>query len=200
MEILLLGLSSGIWFGIFLLAFLAIGIIVSEYDNFAMGTITLIAGLSLLQWVFGVPVWAAIVSNPFIIVLFAIVYIVCGSLFTGFWKFPNFVNKNKLNIQLAFESWIKINSPSSSKEEYVDKLKSEEKFEQFLDSTSYPMSASKNKNRLASWVLMWPFALLWELSHKPAIWLWELVYYNLGEVFQHVSKNAARKIRKNGIK
>ena len=200
MEILLLGLSSGIWFGIFLLAFLAIGIIVSEYDNFAMGTITLIAGLSLLQWVFGVPVWAAIVSNPFIIVLFAIVYIVCGSFFTGFWKFPNFVNKNKLNIQLAFETWIKNTYPSSSKEEYVDKLKSEEKFEQFLDSTSYPMSASSNKNRLASWVLMWPFALLWELSHKPAIWLWELVYYNLGEVFQHVSKNAARKIRKNGIK
>jgi hypothetical protein len=200
MEILLLGLSSGIWFGIFLLAFLVVGIIVSEYDNFAMGTITLITGLSLLQWVFGVPVWAAIVSNPFIIILFAIVYIVCGSFFTGFWKLPTFVNKNKLSIQLAFESWIKNTYPSSSKEEYVDKLKSEEKFEQFLDSPSYPMSASRNKNRLASWVLMWPFALLWELSHKPAIWLWELVYYNLGEVFQQVSKKTARKIRKNGIK
>lgn len=200
MEILLLGLSSGIWFGIFLLAFLAVGIVVSEYDNFAMGTFTLIAGLSLLQWVFDVPVWAAIVSNPFIVILFAIVYIACGSFYTGFWRFPNFVSKNKLKIQLAYESWIKNSNPSASKEEYTDKLRSEQKFEEFLDSPSYPMSASSNKNRLASWVLMWPFALLWELSHKPAIWLWEAIYYNLGEVFQQASKKAARKIRNSNVK
>lgn len=200
MEALLFGLSGGIMFGIFLLSFFVIGIIVSEYDNFAFGTLTLLTGLSVMQWVFGVPVWATFVSNPLIIMLALAAYVLIGSLYTGVWKFPNFVIKNKLNIQLSFENWIKINFPSSSKEQYINHLESEDNFEQFLDSPSYPMSALKNKNRLASWVLMWPFALLWELSHKPAIWLWDIIYSNLGEVFQNVSKQTARKNRVTGSK
>lgn len=195
MELLLLGLTSEIWLMLFLLSFVVMGMVVSAYDNVMLASLTLIAGLAALQWIFGVPVWASIVANPLIIVLFAAAYIVIGSFYTGLWRFPNFVSSNKLSIRVNFEIWVKDVYRTDTKEQYIANLKSDEKYEEYLDSTYYPMSASKNKTRLASWVLMWPFALTWELSHKPAIWIWDTVYSNLGEVFQQISKRTARNLR-----
>lgn len=187
------------WFDVFLLCFIFLGIVVSAYDNFSLGTIMIISWLALLQWIFDVPVWTTITNNPFIIVVAITVYVLCGTLYTGLWKFPNFVKKNKLKIQLAFENWVRNNFKNTiDKQVYITHLQSDDNFNAFLDSSSYPMSASNNKNRLASWVLMWPFALALELSYKPAMWLWEIVYNNLGEVFQQVSKNTALKNRVNG--
>ncbi len=200
MEFLLFGLSGGIWFLIFLAAFVIFGMVSSEYDNFFWGTLTLISGLAIMEWVFAVPVWATIMANPLTVIVIAAVYILIGSLYAGFWKFRNFVLKNEGHIKEAFINWIKSSPSYERKDDITEILKSDEKFEQFLDSNYYPMAPSKHKNRLANWVLMWPFALLWELSHKPAIWLWDTIYSQLGTLFLEISKSTARSLRNKSSK
>lgn len=200
MEFLLFGLSGGIWFMIFLAAFVIFGMVSSEYDNFFWGTLTLISGLAIMEWVFGIPIWASIVANPLTVIVIAAVYILIGSLYAGFWKFRNFVLKNEGHIRESFISWIKSSPSYERKDDITEILKSDEKFEQFLDSNYYPMAPSKHKNRLANWVLMWPFALLWELSHKPAIWLWDTIYAQLGTLFLEISKSTARSLRNKSTK
>jgi hypothetical protein len=73
-------------------------------------------------------------------------------------------------------------------------------FETFLNSTSYRFSVKNNKDRVASWVLLWPTSFAWELIHKPFIWLWDSVYYGLGKVFEKINHDQARKILENAPK
>lgn len=200
MEFLLFGLSGGFWFLIFLAAFVIFGMVSSEYDDFFWGSLTLISGLSIMEWGFAVPIWASITANPLTFFIMAAVYIFVGASYAGFWKFRNFVLKNESKIKSEFIQWIKSSPSYERKDDITEILKSDEKFEQFLDSNYYPMAPSKHKNRLANWVLMWPFALLWELSHKPAIWLWDTIYSQLGTLFLEISKSTARSIRNKSSK
>lgn len=192
----LLAFAGGLGFAAFFILFFIAGIVVSEFDSFFMGTLTLISGLAIMQWVFGVPIWASIVSNPFIVLLILGVYIAVGSMYTAFWRFPNFINKHKDRIQSNYESYIRNTFNAKTSDEFAKYLKDDNNFENYLDSNHYEYKASKNKDRLSSWVLMWPFAVAWELMHKPAIWLWETIYYNLGDLFDNVSKRTARGLRK----
>ena len=200
MEFLLFGLTGGFWFVAFIIAFLIFGAVASEYDNFFWGTLTLVSGLAIMQWIFGVPIWATITANPFAILIFAAIYVLVGAIYAGFWRFRNYVLSHEGKIKSDFISWIKSSPNYNSKDDISSLISSDQKFEEFLDSSYYPMAPSKHKNRLANWVLMWPFALLWELSHKPAIWVWNTIYAQLGSLFLEISKNTARSIRNSGKK
>jgi len=183
----------------FLFTFFIIGVIVSEYDSFFAGTLTFVVGLSALQWLFSVPIWSTIVTNPLIIVLFIAIYISVGAAYTNWWRWPNYIERQSDRIVNAYSNYMTIHNSNVSREEYHNLVTSEKCYEDFLQSQSYPFPAHKNKDRLASWVLMWPFAATWELMHKPARWVWETVYNNLGKIFDATSKNTARKLRKNSI-
>lgn len=179
-----MGGFSGVWFALFLLIFVGFGIFSAENDSFFMGTLTFIIGLGLMDFVFGVPVWATIVGNPFVIVLFLAIYIAAGAAYTGLWRWVRFIKDRGNEIERSFQSWA-----HSRKQE-----KQSADFDLFLNSDSYKFKAATHKDRLAAWVLTWPFGLLWDLMHRPARWVFNTVYNNLGVVFETVSKNTARKI------
>jgi len=175
---------GGAWFAMFMLFFIVVGVIANEMDSFWMGVGTLLVGLAAMEWLFQIPVWASIAANPLMLVLYAAVYLAVGSLYTGVWSWPNYIKDRADHIKMDYGSFLN-----------KRKLKGDaDSFEEFLDSSEYRYTASKNKDRLAAWVLMWPFGLIWDLSHRPARWLWNNVYAVLGTTFERVSKNTARKI------
>jgi hypothetical protein len=202
---------SGAWFGIFMLAFIVIGIVANEMDSFWMGAATLLVGLAGMEFLFDVPVWASIFANPLMLLLYAAVYVAVGSLYTGLWSWPNFIREHADNIKMDYGSWkndlIRSNRvekrrtladlAQGKEAEQADEITDpnlDTSFETFLDSSNYRYPASRHKDRLAAWVLMWPFGLLWDLMHRPARWIWNTVYSGLGQVFERVSKQTARKI------
>lgn len=201
MELLFFGLTGGFWFVAFMILFLVSGIVSTQYDNFFWGTLTLVTGLAIMQWVFGVPVWATLYANPLIMLVIASIYLFIGAVYAGFWKFRNYVISSEGKIKSEFSAWVK-NSPScNSKEDFERLVNSDSMFDDYLDSPFYCMAPSKHINKLANWTLMWPFAVIWELSHKPAIWLWNTIYSQLGTLFFEISKSTARQMRsknKNG--
>lgn len=180
-----LGAFSGVWFALFLLIFIASGIFSVENDSFFGGTITFVLGLAGMDLLFGVPVWETLNANWLSLFLFLAIYIAAGSAYAGFWKWIGFIQENEDSINEKYLQWAKA----------ANKHGEPDDFETYLNSDSYKFKAKYHKERLAAWVLMWPFGLLWDLMHRPARWVFNTVYENLGTMFDSIGKNTARKMR-----
>lgn len=187
MEVFLAA-AGGTWFAIFALFIFVAGIVSAEYDSFFGGTATFIVGLLGADIIFGYSVIAAIISNPLIILLALALYVFVGSVYTGFWKWPDYIRSVSDLIDAKFNIWL-------------NKDKQNHSFDEFLESVEYsPFSAANNKERLAAWVLMWPFSLFWELLRKPAIWLFNTSYAMLGDMFESIGKRTAKAVYNKGNK
>lgn len=197
--------AGGLWLGLFGLVVLCSLMWASSSDSFILGSAVILLSAVVAQFVFAIPVWATIVANPFMLLLYIAVYAAIGSLYTAMWRLPNFLKKNADRIQSDYESWR--NSQGSWKESLKRKARGEEEeapadvsFDTFLNSSYYNYSVRNNKDRVASWVLLWPASFTWEMMHKPFIWVWESVYYGLGKTFEKINHNQARKILESNSK
>lgn len=197
--------AMGVWFAAFMLLFFVGLVWASERDSFLLGTSVILVGAAVGEFVFGLPIIASVVANPFMLVVYVAVYIAFGALYAGLWRLPNFVKKNSSRIQSDYVAWkdrLTTNHERSWRAKIKDHVTGTEEqpapvdvsFDTFLNSSSYQYSVRNNKDRVASWVLLWPASLTWELMHKPFIWLWNSVYFGLGEVFERINRDTARKV------
>ena len=179
------GAFGGVWFALFVLLFIVCGIFSAETDSFFTGTATFVLGLAGLDLMFGYPVWETVVSNPLSILLFLAIYIAAGSAYAGLWRWVRYIKEHSEDINNSFLRWAR----EARKDAQPDD------FETYLDSDYYAYKASKHKDKLAAWVLLWPFGLLWDLMHRPARWVFNTVYNNLGTLFDKIGKHTARSIQ-----
>lgn len=183
-----LGAFSGVWFALFIIIFAVCGTFTATIGNMFWSLVVLAAGACILEFIIGISVLSILIANPLLVIAVLAIYIGIGAAYTGLWRWPSHLRKQSSTIKYAFEEWARPRG-----KELQGKTK-EESFEIFLDSANYSSwHPSRNKERLSTWVLMWPFAMGWELSHKPLIWIFETVYYTLGDMFVAIGKNTARK-------
>lgn len=166
-----------------LLSFIAAGIFSAEMDSAFMAFGTIVVGLLTLQYGFGIAVWAAIIANPLLIVAAFFLNIMAGGVYTAVWRWPEFIRNNKQHILSSYDLWVDAQNASEPNS-----------FDTYLESGRYTYNASSHKERLATWVFMWMFSLVWELSRKPVIWLAKTVYAGFGGMFQKIGLNTARKL------
>ena len=183
--------AGGLWLGLFGLVVLASLIWASEIDSFILGSAVILISAAVAQYVFAIPVWATLIANPLMLILYIAVYVAIGSVYAAMWKLPNYVNKNANHIENDYNRWKENQTKTAwgKKDETADVS-----YDTFLDSPYYEYSVKNNKDRVASWVLLWPASLTWELMHKPFVWLWDSVYYGLGKVFEKINRDQAKKI------
>lgn len=168
------------WFILFTIAVIALGIFASEIESFAGGTGTFIIGLVSLQWWFGIPVWQSIVDNPLSVVLYLVIYTIVGAAYTLLWRWPEFLRDNAKVITNDYDRFMKHNIGSSK--------------EDFVASDSYPFPVKKYATHIYTWMLTWPFSLLWELSRKPIRYVYRVVYDSLGDTFGRIGKAVTMRI------
>lgn len=203
-ELMLIS-AGGLWLGLFSLILFGSLVWASESDSFFLGTAVILIGAVIAQFVFSIPVWATIVANPLMLIVYLAVYVAAGALYAGMWRLPGYIRKHSDVIQRDYTSWkdTKTRDQERSWRNTIrDKVTGPEEdpkpvdvsFDTFLNSDHYRFSVRKNKDRVASWVLLWPAGVTWELMHKPFIWMWESVYYGLGDVFERINRDSARKI------
>ena len=178
--------AGGIWLGLFGLAVLALLIFSVEKDSFILGSSVLIISLAIAELAFNIPIWASILANPLIAVFYLLVYIAVGTLYASFWKLPNFIKKNSVNIQTDFDLWKRSGQWGGTKKDIS--------FDAFLNSSSYNYKIKDNKERVISWVMLWPAGVLWEFTHKPFIFIWETVYRGLAGSLERINHDTAKKI------
>jgi len=194
--------AGGLWLGLFGLVVLGSLIWASESDSFILGSAVILISAVVAQFVFTIPVWATIVANPFILILYIAFFAAIGAVYTAMWRLPNYIKKNADNIQRDYETWTKEQEGwlRRAQKDGSTETKIDISYEKFLDSSSYHYSVRDNKDRVASWVLLWPASLTWELMHKPFIWLWDSVYCGLGKVFEKINRDQAKKVLENSSK
>jgi hypothetical protein len=189
--------AGGLWLGLFALVVLSGILWASSVDSFILGSAVVFVSLVVAQFLFAIPVWAAISANPFMLIVYIVFYGAVGAVYTALWRLPNYVKKNGDLIQSDYNRWKREQDDWNRKGHYETRDIS---FETFLNSTSYRFSVKNNKDRVASWVLLWPTSFAWELIHKPFVWLWDSVYYGLGKVFEKINHDQAKKILENAPK
>lgn len=183
-----IGAFSGVWLALFAIVFIACGTFTASVGNFFWSAVVLAAGAGVLEFLVGISILSVLIANPLLIVAVIGAYIAVGAAYTGLWRWPAHLRKHSGVIQSVFNQFV-----DSHAKQLAGKTKAEQ-FEIFLDSDRYSSwHPRSNKERLSTWVVMWPFAMGWELSHKPLIWVFETVYYTLGDMFVAVGKNTARK-------
>jgi predicted membrane protein len=173
-----------ILFIIFLLFACGLAIVAAEADNFIFTTATMLSTFIVLDVFFAVPIWATILSNPLTIIMFVFAYTLVGAAYTAMWRWPESLQERASEIQEQYARWTKMNETLTKQD--------------FMNSYEYSKySASYNYDKLANWVLAWPFSLAWELARKPAIWLWNTSYEILGTLFDRIAKRVITKILKD---
>lgn len=175
----LIALLGGFWFIVFILFITALGIYATETDSFLLGTGSFIIALLGAEVLFNKPVWDTIYSNPFAIVVFLALFGLAGAVYTALWRWPEFLRSNAKYINSSYESY---------------KSKSKGTFADYLKSNSYDYKASRHSHRLTTWIITWPFSLLWELLRKPMKYLGKTIYMILSNTFERVGVYTATRI------
>jgi hypothetical protein len=175
--------ASGVWLALFLLvAFIALAFSI-EADSFFAGSVLLVIFAGIAQFIFDIAILSYIAANPLLTIFALIFYAAIGIAYAAFWRLPIFVDKNAEYIKNEYVIFCKANEGHDTS------------FEAFTTSYRYrQFTVAYNKDAVASWVLLWPIGVLWELSHKPIRWLWSMLYSGIGSSLEKINTNAAAKI------
>lgn len=170
-----------------LLLFIVAGVFSAEMDSALMATATFVIGIITLEWGFGVGVWALVVSNPIWAVVLVLGYVILGAVYTLLWRWPEYIREHKDEIMDRYNRWAR-NQGSNEDSSYQG----------FLETDEYRFNAWQHKERLMTWIGMWPFSFFWEMLRKPAIWVGKTVYNSFGNAFQSIGRRTAMKIHDKG--
>lgn len=164
----------------------AFGIFSAESNSALLSLATFLSLLGIVTYGFSIPLFPLIVANPLILIGAILAYTAVGAVYTALWRWPDFIQSNKDYILENYTSWAKMRFANE-----------DASFDAYMDSPSYKYAPANHKERLGTWVGMWPFDATWEVSRKPAIWFWNVTYTSLGSMFTSVGKRAARNMYKD---
>lgn len=166
---------GGVWFILFLAVWLIFCGFASKKDNILYGAITLISGAILSDLLFGTIIFSSILANPLLLIGGLIAYSLVGIIDAMVRRWPRFLKSRQESIEKNFEIWSMAEVAPS--------------FEKFLDSASYASNtAVQNKNRIASYVLMWPFSFVAFIVTTPCEWIYNSIHTYLGDTFDSIGK------------
>lgn len=170
-----------------LIVIAVLGIASVEWDNWFGAVVTLIGTAAAVQWWFQVPVWATVVANPLLILSAIVVYVAIGLSYSTMIRFPRWIRSRTPQIASAWLDYVKMNPDDHSEEAFRESYR-------FRDFT-----AAYNGDLIASWAIMWPWGLAWDLVNRPIRFVYRNVYRAFEGVLANIERRAvARAVTKKG--
>jgi hypothetical protein len=187
-ELGLFALVGGFWFFLFIIAVFACGIWSAEYDNMFGGSFTLVALAAGAQFLFGIPVYQTILANPLLLVVGVVAYIGIGLAYAVMYRYADYLRRHASQIKRKWEEFQLSHQKTHGKDTTPTRS-------DFRNSYSYQEYAPKyNADRIAAWVMMWPWAVFWDLSHKPLRFMYNNMYSLAGKALDRVGATVSDKI------
>jgi len=181
-------LLGGFWFFLFVLAIFACGILSAETDNMFGGAITLVLLAIGADVLFGYPVFSLILANPLLLIVGVVAYIAVGLAYAVMYRYADFLKRRAGDIKMKWGDF----QISYKKEHGKDATPTRD---QFRNSSTYTEFTPKyNADRIAAWVMMWPWAVFWDLSHKPLRFMYNNMYTFAGKALDRVGARVSDKI------
>lgn len=173
--------TIGVGLVVAILIFFIIGIVLGEYGHFALSTLTWLGSLAIIDYFWSVGIFASIVSNPILSIVYLFGYLMIGAIYTAVLKWPRYLNKVSYSIQDAYKRFIRQNPGES--------------FDKFLDSDYYSQfTPQNNKDRIANWVSMWVFTAVWDLIHRPTKYIYGHLYKLFAGFYNNIGRSTTKKI------
>jgi hypothetical protein len=167
-----LGMIGGLWFILFVVAVFSGGLWASYTEEPFWAVATFAITIFISSAVFKFPSLSMILENPFLLVLFALVFVSCGALYTVLVKYPRYLREKSTTINDKYSVFLSKNkkdNTAESKEEFMDSPE----YKQFM-----PMN---NKARITNWMMMWPWGVSWDLLNRPIVWIYNESYNLIGK-------------------
>jgi len=177
----------GTWALLGIAAFVIAGVISAKIDSALAAALAFLIAIVTIEWALGISVLAIVYTNTLWFFVILVLYIAAGVIYTVFWRWPKYIRDRKDIIMKDYARWAALLARNENNS-----------FDAFLDSDDYKFNAWQHKERLVSWVSMWPFSLGCELSHKPLSWIWNIAHGRIGNIFQRTSRRTARKLHEEG--
>jgi hypothetical protein len=164
---------------LFLAAMAGVGIWVSYEESIFWAAVTWIVGIGVLHYAFGISILSVVGVLGALGILLA--YVFAGGLYTAFILWPRWLRSKEDDIVRHYKLWESRNPDGAMN---------------FYDSSEFllPYSASQNKQRLATWTMMWLFNAIWDITHRPIIWVYEKAYHSFGRLFDRLGKQTVSRI------
>lgn len=184
----------GFWFWAILIVGM-LGIFVSSiWENWASATLTFLAMVISLNWIYGLNIHETILDHPW-------------------WLFVGFAAYFGMGVCTAIVKWILFLSERGRiyeeiKKESTDKI---DLFNRLRDRfglyyrTAYSEvtikqedifpPARKHKSRIVYWIAYWPWVALWTLLDDPLRRFVNWLYYRVAGIFNYLSKFVANRYR-----
>jgi hypothetical protein len=178
-----MAIMGGLWFFLFVAAIVVIGVVSAEIDNIFAAVITLILLIGGAQFIFAIPVGVAVFANPLIVIFGMVVYTVVGLGYAVFFRYVEYLNSQAELIRRYALDFYRQHKDATE--------------DDFLDSEQYSrFTPSANVDKITAWVILWPWALLWDICSKPTTWIYNMVYSLAGVMLDNVGKRVTKKILK----
>jgi hypothetical protein len=189
-EIFLVG---GVWFWLLLLAETILLVVLLEWDQGALATLTLLATLLLVQVLGDVNVYGYIIQHPLTMVLGGVGYFVLGTLWAiAKWWF--YVREQRVwynELRAAFLRRHRQEPQAAMPEDlqhiWQDCLTRARKTGRRLDVR--PLAA-QHKRSVLRWMSYWPWSLTWTMLKDPVRKAFLAIYHNIAEHLQEISNRA----------
>jgi len=182
----LIALTGGFWFFLFVILIVAGGILSSEFDNFLGGGLTLLSLIVISDLVFDIPIFSVIIANPLVVILFIAGYVAVGFLYAILYRYSEFLKKDATLIKSKWEDF---------KRNWTNGFNPEPTRDDFRNSYAYrKWSPYNNKERITTWVVLWPWGVFWDLCNKPIRFAYRTMYSFAGDLLGRVSVRISNKI------
>jgi hypothetical protein len=182
-----IALLGGFWFFCFVLLVFVAGIISAELDSMFGGITTVIMLLAGGQFLFDIPIGQTIADKPILIFFILISFFIVGVIYVVAYRFNRWLKGQSVSIKSNFKRFEK---------DYIKDNNGEfPSGEEFRKSSYYKeYTPSTNADLITAWIMLWPWAVFWDLCNRPIRYAFSNVRVMVGKMLDNVGARATEKI------
>jgi hypothetical protein len=188
---------GSLWFWLLLLGETIALIVLLEWDQGAIATLTLIATLGLLQFLGDVNLFGYVIEHPLTIALGAVGYFVAGT-FWSIAKWWFYVREQRGLYDELRSAFVRVHGldpqgtlPESLQPQWQQCLTVARKNGRHLDV--HPLAAH-HKAGIVRWMSYWPWSLVWTVLKDPVRKAFLSIYHQIQAHLQEISDRAFKGI------
>lgn len=178
---------GGFGFFVLMMFIIAVGVVSAEFDSIvgAVGTFVFLAGTMVFMghWPSASTLW----ENLLMIVAGIFAYIGVGLAYGVWYRYAGWLKTKKDYIQVEYNKFV-VEYKKRNNGDYPSN-------DEFRDSSHYKFfTPLYNADRIATWVALWPWAVFWDLCHKPIRFVYNTAYDIAAKALESVSRRISDKI------
>jgi hypothetical protein len=181
----LIALTGGFWFFCFVILVLVVGIVSAEIDSIFGGVLTIVLFALGSQLLFGIPVLQTVLADPLLILLVLLLYTMVGIAYAVGFRYPRWLKDRATSIIMEYDRYV-----AFAKHQGLSTDK-----EAFRQSNYYSeYRPGHNTDVITAWIVLWPWAVFWDLCHRPFRWVYNNLYTVVGDMLNKIGAEVTDKI------